>query len=280
MLIANAIYNSEEFGLTDLKIYSSEEEIKEWKDNSDDATLHVTYEFDIADAVMKTAACNSLPVEFEFHNDRCVLLEYTYSIEERFYNQYRRNYVAERIDMEKVNKNEVPIIVYKGRCSCPRCYAEYGFDNIENICGIFKTKDSPHKKVEIDLQRSTRCRAFFMDKQSLDIYEKKYGQLEITTITPLQYMHRPAERNDSFYAPDSILSRHGYSTDKPQEVRRRILMFMMNNGIKKAEIKDKLTEFIEFRGYRCYMAAPIWREDLQFVNDYNIQSERQIEFGE
>lgn len=274
MFIAEAAYDSKQFGFTHLKICSDMETEQQYEEQNTDSLIHLCYERELPDTIMKIAATRELPVSFNFRGDVCKLTSYTCDSEERFYNKYRKNYVVERVKLEMAAE----IITYKGRCSCPSCYAKYGFDGIENICGAVGLWADPHETVEIDLQRCNRCRKYFIDNQSLKIYEKRYGRLRINRCTMDEYMRRHSNQNDGYYAPDSILSRNGYYADLRTEDRQRVLSFMMENGISKAEIKNKLTEFIEYRGERCYKAVDVWRADLKFVNEYMLEKEKKITF--
>ena len=75
-----------------------------------------------------------------------------------------------------------------------------------------------------------------------------------------------------------ILSRNGYSTKLNDCERKQILINMMEGGISKAEIKDKLSDFIYHRSERNPYASEIWRQDLWFVNRYELGSEAIVYF--
>lgn len=276
MYIASAVYYSKEFKATRLKICTADEaDCFQKKSNPDKGVICLRYDNDLCETIMNLAAQKSLPVDFEYRGDSCKLISYVFNDAERFYNKYRVSYISEKVKLPYQEE----IVVYTGRCNCPKCYGQYGFESIENVCGTVSLEKDHNARVNIDVQRCRHCLKYFIDKQSLLRYEKRYGRLYIRRCTMAQYVQRPSPWSENDFAPDSILSRNGYYAKYPKEVRRRALEGMMMNGVKKAEIKHKLTEFIELRGERCYIAAPIWKADLEFVNDYRLEDEEKVFFS-
>ena len=274
MFIASAVYEQKDFGLTRLKICTANEaDISSRETDLDAKEICYHCDHDLSQIIMKLAATKKLPVRFNFRGDSCTLISYACNDKEREYNKYRVNYIAEKKQLAYHDE----IVVYKRRCSCPKCFSQYGWDSIENICGSVSTTSGT--KVKIDLQRCKHCRTYFIDRQSLENYELKYGQLKIHRCPMEAFIRRatPVQNIDG-YAPDSILSRNGYLTKYTEQQRRNALRMMMYNGISKAEIKDKLAEFIALRGERCYMAVNIWADDLEYVNGYNLEREEQVLF--
>ena len=54
---------------------------------------------------------------------------------------------------------------------------------------------------------------------------------------------------------------------------------MIDSGkYSKYEIKGVLSRFIKQRGEICPNAANIWREDLEFVNNYKLQNQEKVTF--
>ena len=274
MFIASAVYEQKNFGLTRLKICTaSEAALSSRETNLDAKEICYHCDHELAQIIMKLAATKKLPVQFNFRGDSCTLISYACNDKEREFNKYRINYIAETKQLAYLDE----IVVYHKRCNCPKCFSQYGWDSIENICGSVSTVGG--SKVKIDLQRCKYCRTYFIDRQSLKAYELKYGQLRIQHCTMEEFIRRstPMQNIDGF-APDSILSRNGYLTKYTERQRRNALRMMIYNGISKAEIKNKLAEFIELRGERCYMAVNIWIDDLEYVNDYNLEREEQVLF--
>lgn len=274
MYIASAVYYSKEFGTTKLKICTANEANTGSRiSDPDQGVITLRYDNPLAETIMQLAASRTLPVEFEFRGDSCRLVSYVYNSEERRFNKDRVGYIAATKEMSSYSDE---IVVYTGRCRCPRCYPQFAWDTIENICGIFSLERGG--KARVDLQWCKHCATYFIDAQSLDIYERRFGRLKIRRQTMKEFVRRPSAWADGAFADDSILSRNGYFAEYSDEVRHRALECMLKNGITKAEIKNKLTEFIELRGERCHRAVYIWMEDLEYVNEYWLDIERRVVF--
>lgn len=278
MIIAQALYHSNDFGNTRLIICSDEETAEAFYDEdtdfATDEILYASYESPISDIVMQTAAKKKLPAIFKCNDIQYELLQYKAHDEERFYNRYRENYVVQKERLAAASE----IFVYSQRCRCVKCFGRSGFDSIINICGSVPLRDDRAHRVDIDLQKCMRCNKYFIDIHSLEQYEKRYGRLSIrrTPITGNEDYYEMS--GDIRFRPDSILSRNGYSTRLRTTERRKILANMIECGYSKAEIKDKLTEFIRLRGEKCPEAASIWEDDLEFVNDYGLHAQSKVKF--
>ena len=272
MFIANAKYLSIKYGNTTVKICTENEADTVSELDPDKDVFCLRYDHPLADQIMKIAASKQFPATFNILDDHCTLLSYSYNKEERKYNRYRDTYVVETKKLGYTDE----IIVYTGHCRCPKCYSMYAWKTIENICGIVPLEKGGNAK--IDLQRCNTCRNYFIDKQSLNAYEKRYGRLRIYRVSIEDYIRRYDTWEEGAFAEDSILSRNGYLAKYSDAVRHRALICMMENGITKAEIKNKLTEFIELRGERCHNAVIVWQEDLQFVNQYKLEREQKVRF--
>lgn len=274
MYIANAVYYSKEFNTTRLKICTAKEaDSAAAGADPDKGVITLHYSNPLAELIMQLAVTQKLPVEFEFRGDACKLLSYSFNDEEKKYNRFRPEHITAT---KKLMPYHDEIVVYSGRCRCPKCYPQYAWETIENICGIVTLEKGGQAK--IDLQWCKHCATYFIDEQSLGIYERRYGRLRIHRLTMRDFVRRPSAWTDGAFAEDSILSRNGYLAEYSTEIRHRALECMLENGISKAEIKNKLTEFIELRGDRCHRAVFIWMEDLEYVNDYCLESERKIVF--
>lgn len=207
----------------------------------------------IAQEIMKAAAQEVLPIDFTCNDVKYTLVSYTFNSNERYYNTYRKNHVSEKHNL--INKRNIIVYVYSDRCRCTSCFKEYNyysFDRIQNVCAVVALRAEPKKSVEIDLQHCTRCGKHFIDKQSLALYRKKYGELAIRTLTaPSDDLFARDGSDGIEFNPDTVLSRNGYSTSLSVPERLRILDQMLESGVAKAEIKDVLTRFIFQRGERC-----------------------------
>lgn len=274
MFIARAVCESKDYGITEYAICTDTKTEEEFSSKNTDNLFYVKFTRPIADSILKAAARDTFPTPFACTEVQYTLLKYTCNANERYFNKHRKNYVVKK----EICRPSSEIYVYSQRCRCAKCYSEYGFDNIINICGLVLLENDKHINVEIDMQKCTRCNKYFIDAQSLALYEQKHGKLRINKryITGNEIYRIDTE--DSYFNVDSILSRNGYSTKLNSNERKQILINMMENGISKAEIKDKLSEFIFFRSIRCPYAASKWEEDLKFVNSYNLESEDRIRF--
>lgn len=274
MFISRATCTSQDYGERQYAIYvdmgdGAEADLKNTND-----VFYVSIERPIAKAILQAAACERIPIPFECNKVNYQMIRYSYNKFERIYNEHRKNHVSGY--EKRIPTSE--IYVYSQRCRCFSCYEEYGFDSIISICAGIPLADKRKVLVDIDLQKCTRCGKYFIDGQSLEQYEKQYGKLQIYRHMVYDYDLHVHCGDEVLYNSDSILSRNGYSTKLDKGTRRMILIRMMRNGINKAEIKDKLSEFISFRGKRFPNASVIWQDDLRFVNDYNLDRENRVEF--
>lgn len=275
MFYANAKYESKEYGIMSIAICSDKQAGREWKGKGTDNLYRVHYEVPIAKEIMKAAARDVLPADFNLHGVNYTLLKYTCRPEERFYNQYRKNHVVRK---ERLARNS-DIYVYSERCRCTACYAQWGYDSIENVCGIIPTLHNPKRTVEIDVQHCTRCGSYFIDTNSLASFEQRYGLLKISKHHITGNEEPPAVRDAYTYKEDTVLSRNGYSTQLYSSERQRILASLIVSGkSSKAEIKDILTRFISQRGNRFPNACVDWSSDLEFVNEFDIKAQDVVRF--
>lgn len=272
---ANAKYESKEHGVMTIAICSDEQTEQKWSTKETDDFIRAYYERPIADEIMRAAAKDILPINFSCNGINYKLLTYTCRPEERRYNKYRINHTVREERLADGKK----ILVYSERCRCTACYAQWRYDNIVNICGIIPTLDNPKRTVEIDLQYCTQCGNYFIDTNSLAIYERKYGLLKITKRHITGNEEPPKIRDTHTYKPDSILSRNGYSALLNTPERRRILTRLITSGeSSKAEIKDTLTRFISRFGKHRPNGLAAWSSDLEFVNEFDIETQDVVRF--
>ena len=274
--IADATFEGEKLEKKKLIICKSKQIANKPRILEDNCCVYLPYNDELANLIMKLAATSTLPTIFEFEGYRYKLISYRPYIEEYIFNDYRPK---KKRDPNLVSiPRSTEIVVYVGRCRCPRCYPKYKFSSIKNICGEVYLKNKPGKTVKIDIQYCDNCGVYFIDKQSLFAYEREHGKLNIIQKSMGSLIER--DDIDGIFAPDSILSRWGYYARDgfDDRYRQSILAGMIDSGISKSAIKDKLTEFIEFRGARCYKAVHLWSADLKFVNGYGLNKEERIRF--
>lgn len=275
MFFACATYVSEEFGRSIIALCDSEESEKQWSVADAESFFHVVHTKAIAQAVMKAAARDSLPTRFTCNGVDYTLIKYIKRPEERFYNHFRKSHVVRKERIARASE----IYVYSERCRCTSCFAEYGYDSIENVCGLIGVLDNPKRTVEIDVQHCKHCGSYFIDRASLLAYEQKYGILQITKRHISGNEENHLSRNVITYKPDTVLSRNGYSTNLYATERQAILTCILIRGIAtKAEIKDILTRFISQRAVRNPNAAVAWQNDLEFVNAFDLEKQDIVHF--
>lgn len=131
----------------------------------------------------------------------------------------------------------------------------------------------PH---EIDLLFCNDCKAYMCFSRDFELYKKRFGKLLLEVRFKNEYSDYLMQYRhiDRHYAPDTILSRWGYIAQNGKQSsfeRRAILSTIMDyDKYKKPEIISILNSFLDNRGYRCPHAAPLWREDLEFVHQYDV----------
>lgn len=201
----------------------------------------------------------------------------TVSISSKF-NDYNP-YYKRKIDFSNLETPQ-KIYIYKHSSVCLKCKRKKLYDNIENVTANISCILNKYDTYLIDIQFCKTCKRYFVDEQSLRIYEKKYGPLLFERIMEQVESDYYSEYS---YSIDTVLSRYGYTAQQgilSKKERQGILVFLIESGLSnKPEIKTILSEFISFRGNRCYKAAPIWREDLFFINQYNAAKQRYIGYG-
>ena len=198
MYIASAVYDSKEFGRTKLKICTgTEADTSTHAADPDQSIITLRYNNPLAEIIMNLAAMRPLPAEFDFRGDSCKLISYAYNSEERRFNRKRMDYV---VDTKVFPPYRNEVIVYTGRCRCPRCYPKYEWGTIENICGIFFLEKGG--KAKVDLQWCKHCATYFIDAQSLDIYIRRLGKLKIHLQTLHDYTRRCDFWQEGAFAQD------------------------------------------------------------------------------
>ena len=199
MIISKAICKSHEYGELVIEICSDIETEELFASEGNNTHYFMKYDRPLADTILRTATQKDLPAELTCNGVEYTLTRYrVINNEERIYNSYRKNHINEITELHPSSE----IYVYTQRCRCVKCYSQYGFDSIINICGYVPLCANRAKSVPIDMQKCTRCLKFFIDIQSLQQYESMYGKLDIirSIITGNE-----AENKDEFsgsFAPD------------------------------------------------------------------------------
>lgn len=181
------------------------------------------------------------------------------------------------IEVNSPTEERVPLVklnIYKN-CFCIKNHI------IEN-CRAEVVSISDGQKFIMNVQYCKTCGKYMIDERSFKNYISK-GMIPALKIVD----NRPVEMTVSGIAfkENSVLSLYGYNVQEGKlkdNERRKILVFILENGIAdKSEIKQLLNQFIEINGKqsRNKSAAIKWNEDLMFVNDYKINSQRNVKLS-
>lgn len=169
------------------------------------------------------------------------------------------------------------VFVYARKCECQQCQKHYGFDTVRNRTAVINTMYG--ETVNINVLYCCGCGTYFMSIVSFREYKKRYGGLllEYCYTGELAKKHR----SDFNLAADSILSRCDYTADGSisKEHRQAILAFVLDSGkATKSRVIMLLQSFLELgeRRKNCPDACARWREDIFFVNQYQIDLQKKV----
>lgn len=130
---------------------------------------------------------------------------------------------------------------------------------------------------EIDILYCNTCHSFMCFFGDLELYTKRFGKVLLEKRPRNEYpeyLLQYRRKISRHYSEDTLLSRWGYIAQEGKQSgfeRRAILSTIMDyDKYKKPEIISLLNYFLDDRGYKCPHAAPLWREDLEFVHQYDV----------
>lgn len=175
-------------------------------------------------------------------------------------------------DLEQGKK----ILIYSNKCHCSKCANLLGHDTIINCNAMVSTKRGSNVKVTV--QYCTGCGNYFINYETFEMYNRMYHGL----LFECSFDNEVARKDNPFgFAPDSLLSRCGYSvkTTESQADRQAVLRYILDS--KKAtkwEITEMITGFIRVRQNMPNMQRAItrWREDIAYVANYDTQGQVSI----
>ena len=249
--------------------YNIVTEKKEVDATKDPKRIHISVP--IADCIMKAIAKGR--DEFTCNDVSYIIL--TASVNSKFneYNPYYRR----KVDFTDIT-NPQKIYIYKRNAHCEKCRRKGLDSNIEYVSAAVASLLNVNEIHIIEVQYCKRCKTYFIDEESLKVFEKKHGTLLFERIFGIHDFEDTEWGYE--YARDTVLSRYGYTAQEnalTKKERQRVLTYIIENGkAEKAELKSILSTFINMRGNRCYKAEPIWQEDLKFLNEYNSNNNRLI----
>lgn len=284
MFICSATLRNDYFGETVYKIVTEPQEADMSATDDNIAKVHLSTP--IADVLMKAIVYNNS--EFECNNQTWQIVRYAINSEFPKYCPYKYKKKStgktQRIDFSSP-ESEPKIYIYNVKSICPHCYNYYGIDDsAENVIAKIPVLSDPDTTVSVNINYCSRCKRYFTNKYSLEMYERKYGVLLFQRIIENYSKDGNLVRNYEF-ADDSILSRYGYTVRAGQltdKQRQSILVYLIESKkASKQYIKNKLSEFISARE-RCYHseryinAINLWKKDIFFVDEYNIDKQTDI----
>lgn len=165
------------------------------------------------------------------------------------------------------------IQVYRLKCHCSQCFYRYGIDTIENRKATVLTTRG--KRALIGVQYCQKCGNYYVNIETLKSFSKLYGH----PLIELKFEGRLANEFYGMGYSDSILSRHGYTVKAgtPKSERQRVIKYLLDSNIStKYELIELISSFIQIRKYMPEMqkACERWREDIQFINLYQIDRQK------
>lgn len=171
------------------------------------------------------------------------------------------------------------VLVYAQKCHCAKCFKKFGRHTI--IPRTAKVLSVSGQLVDVTVLFCVGCGQYYMGYESFKQYKKVYGRLLFECVLSADLRHSGATFID--FAPDSILSRWGYSVKKdiPKEHRQAILRFLLDTKrVQKFEAIEMIKGFISFRESqpKFHDACERWREDILFINDYR-RREQDVVYG-
>lgn len=156
------------------------------------------------------------------------------------------------------------------RFHCPSCRSN-GKDATEIVSVLLEKLSNQNEHIKFDgVLHCKKCGYFYADKHLFNIFLKDNKYDVAAPRKEIQIrdnkIHYPSSWNG---APDSVLSRYGYSADGTlqQNSRRKVISYIV--GSRKAsvhEVQNLLAGFLHGRELRNPKAAVIWKSDLEWLN--------------
>lgn len=162
-------------------------------------------------------------------------------------------------------KNSTILYIYKRNIKCLKNKHEIVMAQV-----VIPSIDS---KIRINVYYCTECHKFFLDRNSYDMYRKKYKFLPIIfSLVSDDGEYISKSKGTIERSSDSPLSLCGYTVNKKEnlsaEKRQRILRFIIKQGIlSKEQVLRYLNLFIEVNGSNdnMYEATCKWNADKEYV---------------
>lgn len=169
------------------------------------------------------------------------------------------------------------ILVYAKKCHCTSCMSRYGVETIRNRTAVIDTEQG--KQIEVNTMFCIGCGKYFMNYTSFEQYRRTYGGIMLEFRFTGELLNK--QSSYSTFASDSVLSRCGYSVKAgvSREYRQGVLRYILESRkATKREIVELISGFIDLKynmpNYEGACAR--WQEDIYFVNQYQIESQKKV----
>lgn len=170
------------------------------------------------------------------------------------------------------NLYEDVLYVYKGKI---KCIANH--HNLINTTATLLTHDE--RTIRMNIQWCSDCKRFLIMYDEYIYYRDLFGAV----LGNIEY--QPSDSDDDFFDMNeySLLSLCGYnvrqSSNYTSKQRHYILKQLVDLGfMRKDEIIQKLHQFININGTQSRNAKAVskWKEDLEFIRNYKLDSQAQV----
>ena len=165
------------------------------------------------------------------------------------------------------------LYICKGLISCNR-----NNHKVESATGILLSKSG--QAIKINTNYCPQCRKYFISYDEYMHYRKLYGVL----LGNFKITNGSFANFEANLAEESILHICGYSVNQTDNlsasVRQNILQYLIDSKVSnKVEVIDYLNFFIKRNGKKQNMTEAVrrWNEDLKWVREYQINSQRHFE---
>lgn len=179
--------------------------------------------------------------------------------------------------VENISRESKVVQVYANKCHCQKCENIYKRVTTVNRTAVVDTLDGTTANINVMFCKG--CGQYFISIVTLEQYKTIYGGILMECKVSNDFS--PNQYSWFDFAPDSILSRCGYSVKEgvPKDYRQAILRYILETGkATKYEIIEKINSFISFRDNQPKFegACQRWREDIRFVNEYMIHKQKKV----
>lgn len=192
----------------------------------------------------------------------------------------RTEQIIDLDEIENISSKDIVVQVYQNKCHCISCEKRYNTVTVVPRTVMIDTIIG--ETISQTIMFCKKCGQYFISLQVLkakkDVYE--WLLLELVDENGNSYGLSFSGSN-SYFAPDSVLSRCGYTVKAgtPIQYRQRILRYVIDSGkATKYKVLELLGGFIQVREYRSELseACKRWKEDISFVIDYDIESQEKV----